>query len=153
MRKKLHGDYIYVATNAIEFGINLLEYARTVPRKALDTKQKQVVTALFKRVVDLTPVDKGQAKGNWKIGVGSPAEGAEYMGGARSSTGEGDFVENSLAAEANSMKQLVKVAGIKGAKIVWISNDTPYITQLEDGTLSRQAPHGMVAVARAEFNV
>lgn len=149
---KLHGDYIYVATNAIQFGINLVNYAKTVPRAQLNTFQKRVVTSLFSRIVDLTPVDKGEAKGNWKIGIGEPAEGAEYVGGQRATRG-GDFAANSVAAQANSIAQLSKLTALKGQKIVWISNDTPHIQLLEDGSSHDQAPHGMVAVARAELGV
>ena len=151
MNWKLHGDYIYVATNAIQFAANLINYANTVPRAQLDTHQKAVVTSLFSRIVDRTPVDKGQAKGNWKIGIGEPAEGAEYMGGQRASLG-GDFGANSAAAEANSLEQLSKLREKLNGKVVWISNDTPYIQLLEEGS-SSQAPHGMVAVTRAEFGI
>lgn len=80
-----------------------------------------------------TPVDTGWARANWLVNVGTPflAPLGEYTGKTttvRAGTG------------------LSSIATYKLGPKVFISNNVPYITRLNDGS-STQAPRGFVQAA------
>ena len=100
----------------------------------MDTVIRKSTIELFGRVVKMTPVDTGRAKGNWQCTVGSPA------------TDEIDRLDKSGSTVMAEVKQNVPKAG----SIVWLANNVPYIRALEYGH-SKQAPEGMVRIAVAEF--
>ena len=100
----------------------------------MDTVIRNSTIELFGRVVKMTPVDTGRAKGNWQCTVGSPA------------TDEIDRLDKSGSTVMAEVKQNVPKAG----NVVWLANNVPYIRALEYGH-SKQAPEGMVRIAVAEF--
>ena len=88
-----------------------------------------VYLAGLKNIVEGTPVDKGRARNNWFLTVGSPSS------------------ETTLRfTGSNSEKQLNKIPkGIFNKKIYY-TNNLPYIERLEYGSWSGQAPLGWVRV-------
>ena len=97
---------------------------RVVRKIALD------VTA---NLIEQTPVDTGWARANWVPAIGAPV--------VRDLTGAG---RNLAAASA---EQAAGQAGVLRYKLnrgkVFVSNNAPYITRLNDGH-SRKAPAGFV---------
>lgn len=95
-------------------------------------------------LIETTPVDTGWARANWVPAIGRPF--------VRDLSG----VQPTRAAASGAQgRQATGVAGVAaGYRIergpVFVSNNVPYITDLNDGT-SRQQPAGFVqrAVAKA----
>jgi hypothetical protein len=87
---------------------------------------RAVTLSLFNGIIRDTPVDTGRARGNWQTTVGAPASGEIDRLGASASISE---VEAKTPPGAGQE--------------TYLSNDLPYIVQLEEGT-SKQAPEGMV---------
>lgn len=87
-----------------------------------------------------TPVDTGWARANWLVNIGTPflqpfgtrdqAEAAGWRSGAPPTAGLGQGT----------------IATYKLGPPVFISNNVPYITRLNDGS-SSQAPRGFVQAA------
>lgn len=96
-----------------------------------------VASAILKELVYSTPVDTSLAASNWQIGIGSPADSLipPYVVGSK-----GSSAAASRAAAYN--EGIAKLATRKPGETVYISNTTPYIKQLDQGT-STQAPQGM----------
>jgi len=117
-----------------------------------DKVVRKVVLDIGKSLVEKTPV--GDAN-YWKM---LPPPG--YVGGhARANWShseetqiikEFEGVDKSGAGSINRIASSVpaKAAG----KVHFIQNSVPYIQALEDGHSKRQAPHGMVALTRVEFD-
>lgn len=88
---------------------------------------REAALAIDRRVIFSTPVDTGRARANWRAAVGGP------------------FVKelnSTNAGEALSQAQAA-VAGSKPGQAIYISNNVPYITRLNEGS-SAQAPAGFV---------
>lgn len=98
----------------------------------------RLAEAFVKKVIDHTPVDTGKAVSNWVISLGTPNTTLKepYVPGRKGSTAEA----NRKAAEAEARKV---IGAYKSKSQVWVTNATPYISDLESGT-SKQAPYGMV---------
>lgn len=91
-----------------------------------------------KKVIERTPVDTGRAVSNWTISIGSPqlTLKAPFVPGKKGSTAEA----NRRAAEVEAKK----VAATYVSKSqVWVTNVTPYIVDLENGS-SKKAPQGII---------
>lgn len=95
-------------------------FGKTVREAALDLDQ---------RIVLKTPVDTGRARSNWLVGLGAP------MRRVRNTIDQGGG--KTIAENARV------IARQKRFQSIWISNNLPYIRELENGT-SKQAPAGMV---------
>lgn len=80
-----------------------------------------------------TPVDTGWARANWLVNVGTP-----FL----SPIGEYTGRKTTVAPNTG----LASIATYKLGPKVFISNNVPYITFLNDGT-SKQAPKGFVQAA------
>lgn len=81
-----------------------------------------------------TPVDTGWARANWLVNVGTPflAPLGEYVAGKKTTVPAGTGLAN--------------IATYKLGPKVFISNNVPYITRLNEGS-SDQAPKGFVQAA------
>lgn len=123
------------------FGKALDAAIAALPEMANDIKIRSALE-LMNRIVLMTPVDTGRARGNWQLTQRSPAEGEISENDAN--------VSSSDTPPSAIMKQAEQTAsGSQPGDDIWISNNLPYIEMLEEGT-SRQAPHGMVALALVE---
>lgn len=123
-----------MANDARQFNLQLDDFARRVGI-APSTVQKRVAFDLFGRIVRKTPVDKGRARASWNISLNQADRTVQPDGLAH-------YPAPSLS---------VALAPLPGQEI-WISNNLPYIVELEKGH-SKQAPHGMAALSIAEVDL
>lgn len=127
-----------MASNINQFlaGLRAFYYQR-VP-SAFTRRQAKIGIEIADRIIDLTPVESGRARGEWQGGVGAPATG---LTGTVDPTGRQAL--GKIAATFNAY------AGSRVPTTLHITNNVPYAQQLEKGS-SDQAPAGMVAVATSE---
>ena len=109
----------------INFGFQVLEDA--------DDFSKKVAGEMLQRVVVATPVDTGQARGNWRVNVGSVDTSTTE---ATDRSGQGTISKGIATIQAGG--------GI--GKVVNISNGIRYIARLNDG-YSMQAPKNFVQIS------
>jgi hypothetical protein len=96
--------------------------------KSVDETMRAIALELFSSTIKDTPVDTGRARGNWQTTIGAPATGEVDR------LGEGEAVKEVSAT----------VADFSGGKVIYLSNNLPYIYRLEYDGWSDQAPGGML---------
>lgn len=99
--------------------------------QSIESTVRATVLELFGSIILDTPVLKGRAQGNWQTSINEPITSIVDRTG-----------------EAEAIAELKNVAGgsIAG-KILWLSNNLPYIRRIEfDGHSSIKAPAGMVRI-------
>ena len=96
--------------------------------------QREVAVNVVDFVANATPVDTGQASGNWKTTIGVPTSAWDQGG----SSGPG----KSMADVRNALRTL------SIGQTVCIANNVPYIVKLNNG-YSAQAPSLFVELATA----
>ncbi len=103
------------------------------------TIAKRIALELFTSIVQMTPVDTGRARASWTIAVGEPNRSIKPVGIYGDALAESVSIAVSTLAlyGRNPKERLLSI---------WISNNLPYIVELEHGS-SRKAPRGMVAVS------
>lgn len=95
---------------------------------SLDETSRAIVLELFGSVIKDTPVDTGRAKGNWQTTIGAPASGTVDRLG-----------------ESEALADVAQQTASFGAgKVIYLSNNLPYIYRLEYDGWSKQAPGGML---------
>lgn len=95
---------------------------------SLDETSRAIVLELFGSVIKDTPVDTGRAKGNWQTTIGAPASGTVDRLG-----------------ESEALADVAQQTASFGAgKVIYLSNQLPYIYRLEFDGWSQQAPGGML---------
>lgn len=105
----------------------------------------QIAEAILAAVVADTPVDTGQAKSNWFVSIGGPASDIRgpYAPGTKGSTA----LDNIIATvEMGNLK----LAAYTSGAVLHITNNLDYIGELNDGSLSKQAPPNYVQLAILE---
>lgn len=109
-------------------------------RKLLDeapTKARNAAAIAFvARVVPRTPVDTGQARGNWQAGVGQP-----------DTTTDPTSLDPNATKTPQRLKRVIKALPKGGS--LFISNHLPYARRLENGW-SQQAPQGFMELTAFE---
>ena len=108
----------------INFGFKVLEDA--------DDFSKKVAGEMFQKIVVATPVDTGQARGNWRVNVGSV------------DTSITETTDRSGQGTISKGIATIQAGGGLG-KIVYISNSLRYIERLNNGW-SMQAPANFVGL-------
>lgn len=98
-----------------------------------DAFTKKVTGEVLQRVIIATPVDTGQARGNWRVSVGSPETSVIE---ATDRSGQG--------AISKGLATIQSGGGI--GKVVYISNNLRYISKLNSGW-SMQAPANFVELS------
>lgn len=98
--------------------------------QSIESTVRATALELFGSIIVGTPVLTGRAKGNWQTSINEPITSIVDRTG-----------------ETESIAELKNVAGgsIAG-KILWLSNNLPYIRRLEFDGHSSQAPAGMVRI-------
>lgn len=96
-----------------------------------ERKIKEITLAVTANLVEDTPLDTGWARNNWVPRIGVPPEGVAGSRDAVSGAAQGAGLASVAATYALD----------KGS--VFISNNVPYISALNDGH-SKQAPSGYV---------
>lgn len=91
---------------------------------------------IAKEVIALTPVDTSLALSNWKGALGSPASGT------RQAVSPGKFGSTADASGAAAQTSVWKaISGRVSGQDIWISNDLPYINDLNVGKITpRSSP-------------
>jgi len=133
-----------------QFNKDLSDFSRKRVPAEIVLIQKRLAFSLLRRVVLLTPVDTGRARGNWQLTIGSPATstlkgGPGVSRSGKSSRSKGDEGTANQMVEKNTKR----LASLQPFQIVWLTNNMTYITMLEKGW-SKQAANGMLAVALEE---
>lgn len=105
------------------FATAMHSMAASVPGNIVNM-QRGVALAVVEHVSQATPVDTGQAAGNWKTSLGS----------ANSSWDQGPNVSTRSYADAKKV-----LATLSHGQDIYISNNVPYIALLNAG-YSNQAP-------------
>lgn len=95
--------------------------------------QRKVAQTVVDSVAMETPVLTGQAAANWKTQIGSPNTGYDW--GPNANAGQHSIDEARAA-----------LASLAMGHVVYISNNLPYILELNNG-YSSKAPAGFVEIA------
>jgi len=119
-------------TNLRAFNRELTTLAKRLPAESVKVLQRKIVLEALSRIVLKTPVDTGRARGNWQTTVNTSPDDEKLSS---------DPVADGLGA----------IAKVPDFAIVYITNNVPYIVYLESGTVSKQAPQGMVAITVEEL--
>ena len=110
----------------MSFASDVAKYAKLAGASVDDTR-RAIVLELFGSVIKDTPVDTGRARGNWQTSMDSPA------------TGETDRKGEGVAlAEVGQ-----QTASFGAGKVIYLTNNLPYIYRLEFLGWSQQSPDGM----------
>ena len=112
------------------FKINTAKVAQNLDHLVVLVQQK-IALQILEGVVNMNPVLTGRSRGNWQVTIGSPA------------SSEINVTDKDGGATITSGSQIIQTITELGA--VYITNNVPYIIELEKGT-STQAPQGMVQV-------
>lgn len=136
--------------DVLRFEADLAAFAKRVDED-LSSVRKKVAFAVFKGVVDRTPVDTGRARLGWAMTDGSPSTFVPPKQEKGSSPKPGPTPESQAATFSDPYG------------VTWIANNTPYIAVLEYGRKvktedgervvfpwSKKAPDGMVVVTLAD---
>lgn len=105
----------------------------------IERAARQAVVLAAQGLIARTPVDTGQARGNWVFGAG--AINYEVVETRRDASG---------GATLGAISAAVMTVRIASVPYLYVSNSLPYIQRLEDGW-SQQAPAGMVKATLAEL--
>lgn len=108
------------------FASDMAKFAK-LTNSSLDETGRAIALELFGSVIKDTPVDTGRARGNWQTSIGTPKESEIDRDGSGPALAE--------AARETSKFGM--------GKLVWLSNNMPYIYRLEFLGWSKQAPSGM----------
>jgi hypothetical protein len=100
-----------------------------------------VTTAMYKGIVQRTPVLTGRARHNWFPTNGAPSSSAVEDTAGVSLTGQPMTAEE--VGRINTVTQKLKGLPL-GQEKVFITNNQPYIQGLEDGKSPKSPPAAMV---------
>ena len=109
----------------INFGVEVLRDA--------DKLTKRITGEMLQQVVVATPVDTGQARGNWRVSVGVIDKKTDQT---QDRSGQGSISKGVATIQSGG--------GI--GKVVFLSNSLKYITRLNDGW-SMQAPKNFMQIS------
>ena len=125
-----------MATNIVQFNVEIDGFNAAMLAKLVGFHRK-VSDRVLTMTVLRTPVDTGHAKGNWQTTINNTTE------------------EELDIEDKNGLATITKgratLASLKPFQTVFVQNNVDYILGLEQGTGSKQAPEGMVAVTLAEL--
>ena len=109
----------------INFGVEVLRDA--------DKLTKRITGEMLQQVVVATPVDTGQARGNWRVSVGVIDKKTDQT---EDKSGQGSISKGIATIQSGG--------GI--GKVVYISNSLKYIEKLNNGW-SMQAPKNFMQIS------
>lgn len=110
----------------MSFASDVAKYAK-LAGASVDETGRAIVLELFGSVIKDTPVDTGRARGNWQTTIGTPASGQTDRKG-----------EGPALAEVSQ-----EAASFGAGKVIYLTNNLPYIYRLEYLGWSKQSPDGM----------
>lgn len=134
-------------------GRSLKDLAKSMRERAkgLDTLASDVSKAgseaMLRELVEVTPVDTSTALSNWQVGIGVPvANDIPAVAEGRYGSTRGASADKTVA------DGLQKLQSKRPGETIFLSNLTPYIGDLDDGT-SRQFAGGFVPRALIVFRL
>lgn len=125
-------------SNTVTCTIDITELGRQFEQGIVNTMQN-IASNILTEVVSRTPIDEGDAKSNWQVGINGAPTGIipAYAPGSHGST----FSENVLQTLQVGRTQIARA--VSHTDRINIVNNLPYIRRLNDGS-SLQAPAGFV---------
>lgn len=118
---------------------SLAEFSRRINafKKTIEEETEaligRVLLAIQDSVVIATPIDTSRARSNWIPTIGTPAVAeVSFVMGAQGSTASEAYQRAMAAAQDVASK-------VKTGNKVWITNNVPYIRELNRGTSTQQA--------------
>ena len=130
-----------------------IDQRRIQLKKGLNLLNQNVVREVVKKVVRATPVDQGIARSNWNVSRGTPnpaVRGAYFPLPKFTNPGKLRERKNATAAVAAAESTILQFRpGDQEGSVLWISNHTPYIGDLDSGS-SVQADQDFVEKAVRE---
>jgi len=116
---------------ALEMNLRAEEMEQSV-NKIVELAGREIA----KEVIALTPVDTSLAISNWTGSLGSPASGT------RNAVSPGEFGSTASASGAATQASVWNaITGRKTGQDVWLSNNLPYINDLNVGKITpRSSP-------------
>lgn len=122
-----------------QFSQRMFGLANKIEKNA-NEKVKDAAKAFLTTVVEMTPVDTGQAVSSWKVGLNYKPRGTRvFAEGTDGSTA-------SANRSAVLALELPKIAARVTGQTISVVNTAPYIQRLNNGT-SRKAPAGFIDTA------
>ena len=128
-----------ISKSAAGFSSALMDLCNNVDGSVVAVIKKACFD-LYAAIVERTPVDTGRAKASWGIGT-------EYSDEVLPPS---DYVGNDMVQMVGNSTDGLFTFTIQDEQVV-IYNNLDYISYLESGHGSAQAPSGMVAISLAEF--
>ena len=130
---------------------SLAQFSKNIRRRGRQVENsasrivRQTASTYLRTVVKATPVDKGVARSNWRVGIGAPTRSVigAYAPGKKLGIGES---ANASAAINAGLTRIASARGVSGVGLktaIYISNNVKYIEKLNDGS-STQAPAGFI---------
>ena len=110
----------------MSFASDVAKFAK-LTNASLDQTGRAIALELFGSVIKDTPVDTGRARGNWQTSMDSSAIGETDRKG-----------EGPALAEVSQ-----QTASFGAGKVIYLTNNLPYIYRLEFLGWSQQSPDGM----------
>jgi len=107
----------------------MTEYSKQALTADIDTDVRKLAFRIVRNVTLATPVYTGRARGNWQVGIDTIKTSIVAINDK-----SGGITISSAASE---------LAGVEGFNSIWITNNLPYISSLNDGS-STQAPKKFV---------
>lgn len=106
---------------------------------------RRVAKSTLKLLVLKTPVDKGDARSNWRVSIGNQtfARIPAYAPGRHLGLGERANANAAIAIGFAKIEQLRPGRGNPLGSALYITNNVPYIERLNAG-YSKQAPPGYI---------
>lgn len=140
---------------AIQFSRNMRRRGRQVVNSASRTVRSASKEAL-RAVVLASPVDTGEFRSNWRVGLGRPATAvippySPYPKNSKANGQGSSETANASAAIAVGNARINSVRGVSGVGLttaIFISNNTRQASFLNAGS-SSQAPGGFIQAATA----
>lgn len=115
-----------------KFNREVINFGKTLIATELPAFQQKLAIDVLTGVVEGTPVLTGHARFGWQVSLDQPIEdtidGVDKDGGPTISRGA------------------AVISQARPFSVIYISNNVPYILELEEGSSQNQAPQGMVAI-------
>lgn len=110
--------------------------------------RRETIIGIVNRIAELTPVDTGQARSNWQVGVGAPPTGTRPPYSPIPSRWRRPYGRGGSRSERRNLLGVTmtaqgKLRDIRGDEPIYITNNLPYIDRLNQGW-SSQSPAGFV---------
>ena len=118
-----------------KFNRGVKKWLYKLDNEALIKAQRKIAMDLLRKIVKYTPVDTGRARGNWQVTIAAPAEG--------------EVKKEKNRGPVNARGRAVLNGLDKPFQIVYLTNNVPYIVNLENGH-SQNSPNGMVRLSMSE---